>query len=101
LFVALSVLVPAPLFAQQGIERRLADLEQSVAALRAPAQQHGPSAGVLFLFGAFCALWAQNTNRSAWLWFFLGLLFSVLAVLVLLAKNAEDRSSRQETPAPV
>jgi len=23
---------------------------------------------ILFLFGAFCALWAQNTGRNAWLW---------------------------------
>jgi len=46
---------------------------------------------VLFVFGAFCALWAQNTGRNAWLWFFLGLLFSVISVLVLLYKNANDR----------
>ncbi|PQV63871.1 hypothetical protein B1R32_10878 [Abditibacterium utsteinense] len=25
-----------------------------------------------FVSGAFCALWAQNTRRSAWLWFFCG-----------------------------
>lgn len=31
-----------------------------------------------------CVLWAQDTGRSAWLWFFLGLLFSVITVLVLL-----------------
>ena len=43
------------------------------------------------LFGAFCALWAQNTGRNAWLWFFLGLFFSVITVIVLLAKNANDR----------
>jgi hypothetical protein len=45
----------------------------------------------LFLFGAFCALWAQNTGRNAWLWFFLGLFFNVITVLVLLYKNANDR----------
>jgi hypothetical protein len=42
------------------------------------------------LFGAFCALWAQNTGRRPLLWFILGVLFSVIAVLVLLYKNSED-----------
>ena len=46
---------------------------------------------VIFLFGAFCALWAQNTGRSAWLWFFLGLLGSIVTVIVLLVKNSNDR----------
>jgi hypothetical protein len=45
---------------------------------------------VLFLFGAFCALWAQNTNRNPWLWFFLGVFFNVITVLALLAQNADD-----------
>jgi hypothetical protein len=31
---------------------------------------------VQFLFGIFCGYWAQTTNRSAWLWFFLGWLFA-------------------------
>ena len=42
------------------------------------------------LFGAFCALWAQNTRRNPWGWFFLGLFFSVITVFVLLWKNADD-----------
>jgi hypothetical protein len=46
---------------------------------------------VLLLFGAFCALWAQNTGRNAWLWFFLGLFFNIITVLVLLAKNSGNR----------
>jgi hypothetical protein len=55
-----------------------------------PAHSH-PGGAVLFLFGAFCALWAQNTNRNAWLWFFLGLVFSFITVIVLLVKNSNDR----------
>lgn len=47
--------------------------------------------GLILLYGAFCALWAQNTGRNAWLWFFLGILFSVISLAVLLAKNGEDR----------
>ncbi len=54
---------------------------------------------LVLLFGAFCALWAQNTGRNPWLWFFLGVMFHVVAVLVLLAKNAEDRSRGSRGPA--
>jgi len=52
------------------------------------------SAG-LFLFGAFCSLWAQNTGRNAWLWFFLGFLFSVITIFFLLTKNANDLQARK------
>lgn len=45
------------------------------------------NAHILVLFGSFCALWAQNTGRSPWLWFFMGLFLHVITVLVLLAKN--------------
>ena len=44
---------------------------------------------VLFLFGIFCAYWAQTTGRNAWLWFFLGLCFAPITGLVLLYKNAK------------
>ena len=40
-----------------------------------------------FLFGAFCALWAQNQGRNAWLWFFLGFFFNIVAVLFVLILN--------------
>ncbi len=46
---------------------------------------------VNFLFGNFCAYWAQATNRSAWLWFFMGLLFGPITGVVLVAKNAAGR----------
>lgn len=45
---------------------------------------------ILFLFGAFCALWAQNTNRNPWAWFFLGVFFNVIAVLGVLKRNSDD-----------
>lgn len=44
---------------------------------------------VFFLFGIFCAYWAQTTKRSSWLWFFLGLFFAPIAGLVLLYKNSK------------
>jgi outer membrane murein-binding lipoprotein Lpp len=44
---------------------------------------------VLMLCGAFCALWAQQTGRNAWLWFFAGLFLNFFTILVLLWKNGE------------
>jgi hypothetical protein len=46
---------------------------------------------ILIIFGAFSALWAQNTGRNPWLWFFLGYLFNIITVLVILAKNPQSR----------
>jgi len=43
---------------------------------------------VNFLFGLFCASWAQNTNRSAWGWFFFGLFLAPIAGIVLVSKNS-------------
>ncbi len=47
---------------------------------------------VSFLFGVFCAYWAQTTKRNAWLWFFLGFFFSVITGLVLLYKNSRSKN---------
>jgi hypothetical protein len=47
------------------------------------------SGAVLLLFGAFCALWAQYSKRNPWLWFFFGLVFSILALPIVLMKNAD------------
>ncbi len=46
---------------------------------------------VNFLFGIFCAYWAQVSKRSAWLWFWMGLFFAPITGIVLAAKNAGDR----------
>ncbi len=46
---------------------------------------------VTILYGMFCALWAQNSGRSALLWFFLGLFGHIITCIVLLAKNSTDR----------
>jgi hypothetical protein len=55
----------------------------------------GASSGlVMFLFAIFCAYWAMTTNRSAWLWFFLGLFFAPITGLVLLLKQAGERNAR-------
>jgi hypothetical protein len=84
---------------QQPLEERLEVLEREVSELRGLANDSIGGA-TLFLFGAFCALWAQRTRRNAWLWFFLGLLFSVVAVLVLLYKNSMDQRATLPQPQP-
>ncbi len=42
----------------------------------------------VFLSGIICALWAQYTRRSAWLWFFFGLLLAPIALIALVWQNA-------------
>jgi len=55
------------------------------------SSKYAPIGLVLFLFGGFCALWAQNTRRNPWLWFFFGFFLSALAVIALLIRNRDDR----------
>jgi hypothetical protein len=57
--------------------------------------------GVVFLFGGFCALWAQNTGRRAWLWFFLGLFLNVIAVVLVLLLNKPARLPVQTATEPI
>lgn len=45
----------------------------------------------VFLFAIFCAYWAQETKRNAWLWFFMGVFFPPITGLVLLYKNSQDK----------
>jgi hypothetical protein len=54
---------------------------------------------VQFLFGIFCAYWAQTTNRSAWLWFFLGWFLAPITGIVLIYKNTKDTPA-ENPPAP-
>jgi hypothetical protein len=61
---------------------------------RAKAAQLTASFGVMFVCGALCALWAQNTGRSAWLWFCAGFAFSIITVIIMLRKNAEYRRGK-------
>lgn len=53
---------------------------------------------VFYLFGIFCAYWAQNTGRSAWLWFFVGWFFAPITGLVLLHKNSGGRGASGRPP---
>lgn len=85
--------------AETGIQR----LESRIQGLDSQVRQElvdrgdGAAGFVIFLFGVFCALWAQNTGRSPWLWFFMGLFFNIITVLVLLSKNASDKKAEFRT----
>jgi hypothetical protein len=54
---------------------------------------------VFYLFGLFCAYWAQSTRRNAWLWFFLGLFFAPITGLFLLYKNSQDSGTHPTASA--
>ncbi len=69
----------------------LANLDSRVSSLEHKISDRAETGVVLLLFGAFCALWAQNTGRNPWAWFFLGALFNVITVLFLLYKNSNER----------
>jgi hypothetical protein len=96
----LFVFSAEPAAAKGDLQKRVDQLSQRVKQLEdaAPQARRVAAIAVLFLFGAFCALWAQNTNRNPWLWFFLGCFFHVSSVLVLLAKNDDERRQARGEP---
>ncbi|ADY55449.1 hypothetical protein Sgly_1124 [Syntrophobotulus glycolicus DSM 8271] len=49
---------------------------------------------LMFLFGAFCALWAQNHRRNALVWFIAGAAFTVIAALAVLLLNHREITQR-------
>jgi hypothetical protein len=98
---------PTPASSPEALQQEVKTLRQQVKILderidvlsersrsNAPNKSNSPvnstvnTGGVAILFGAFCALWAQNTKRNALLWFFFGAIFNVIAVAVLLYKNS-------------
>ena len=73
------------------VKNQLRDLEREISDLRRETRNLADDSfdgAVLFLFGAFCSLWAQRSGRNAWLWFFLGFFFNIVTVVVLLYKNS-------------
>ena len=51
------------------------------------------------IFGSICAYLAGEKGRSGGSWFFLGLVFGILALLVLIALPSEQRSSNEPVQA--
>jgi hypothetical protein len=83
----------------ESLTDRVRRLERDVRDLEDDISDKADAGFILFLFGVFCALWAQNTGRGPWLWFFMGAFFNVITVLVLLSKNAGDRRAVAEQSA--
>lgn len=50
---------------------------------------------VFYLFGLFCAYWAQQSGRGPWLWFLLGSFFAPITGILLVMKNADDLRDRR------
>ena len=96
LLIFASLIGSGHAIAQQQEDYRISQLEQRLDGLDHKVNADGDAIVVLFLFGAFCALWAQNTGRSAWLWFFLGMFFNVITIFFLLTKNSNDNFERRE-----
>ncbi len=95
LIIMFVLLCGGTAFAQAEEPQRVSRLESRVSTLEQKIKKVGNQGLVLILFGAFCALWAQNSGRSGWLWFFLGLFFSFITVFVLLWKNSNDIDRRR------
>ena len=74
------------------LERRLGDMKHSVSQITGA----GPGILLLFFCAVFCAVWAHNTGRNSWAWFFGGLFLAPIALLYLLASSAEDHSGSKE-----
>lgn len=51
---------------------------------------------VFYLFGLFCAYWAQQSRRSAWLWFFAGAFLAPITGVVLLILNARQLNTLRD-----
>lgn len=86
---AAAGMAPQASATQAEMSQRIDKLSERVNALESKTNRESLGA-VALLFGAFCALWAQNTRRNPWVWFFAGAIFNVFAVFVVLVKNSED-----------
>ena len=51
---------------------------------------------IFFLFGIFCAYWAQEKGRNAWFWFFAGALLGPLTGLILLYLNRRQKKEQKK-----
>jgi len=87
------MLLTGSALAQSPTQSQLDLLESRVTTIESAIDNLASAGLVIFLFGAFCALWAKNSGRNAWLWFFLGVFFNFVTVLVLLWKNSSDRQA--------
>ena len=95
--ILVTVMLAGTALAQPPSQSQFDELENRVTTIESTIDDLASAGFVIFLFGAFCALWAQNSGRNAWLWFFLGAFFNFITVLVLLWKNSADRKASRTT----
>ena len=98
--ILVAMMLAGTALSQPSSQSQLDDLENRVTRIESTIDDLASAGFVIFLFGAFCALWAQNSGRNAWLWFFLGAFFSIVTVLVLLSKNSADRNDSRTSARP-
>ena len=67
LLAAVASAQPANDQSDQQLDERVEQLETQVNRLRNDVRDNVSTGGVAVLFGAFCALWVQNTGRNPWL----------------------------------
>jgi len=73
------------------LERESVSTSASIEMLERRLRDDGPLGAFAFLSGCFCALWAQNTGRGAWRWFFFGFILAPVALIFLLSNNSTDK----------
>ena len=100
-YSALAVLMSVGAARAQPSQSQFETLERRVISLESQVGGLASSVLVVFLFGAFCALWAQDSGRQPLVWFFLGLSTNVFAVLILLTKNSADKKLAAIPKAPL
>ena len=98
--ILVAMMLADAALAQPPSQSQLDDLENRVTRIESSIDDLASAGAVFFLFGVFCALWAQNSGRNAWLWFFLGAFFNGLTVIVLLWKNSADRAASKRSVHP-
>ncbi len=98
--ILVAIMLAGTALAQPPSQSQFDELEHRVTAIESTIDDLASAGFVMFLFGAFCALWAKNSGRNAWLWFFLGAIFNFITVLVLLWKNSADRKGSRITAHP-
>jgi hypothetical protein len=94
LFFLLLLVLGQAAFAATGSDAKPTWPEQLERVERRVDRLYSGLASAGLLAGAVCALWAQNTGRNAWLWFFGAFLFSFFALLFMLHKNSTDLRRR-------
>ncbi len=72
------------------LENKIDDLERENDTLENNIKNNKTTGFLIFFIGIFCAYWAQNSGRNPWLWFFCGIFFNVITLVVLLIRNKED-----------